>query len=150
MPHMKSIHQWFDEYGVSHQNPTNKLIHWFCVPVIYFCVMGLLYSIPLPHGAAAVVVMMLTLVFYALLSITLAVGVGLINLVMYSLLLYMDLAGLPIAWVCLGLFVVAWVGQFVGHNIEGAKPSFFKDVQFLLIGPAWLLGFIYRRLGVAY
>lgn len=150
MPHMKSIQQWFDEYGVSHQNPTNKLIHWFCVPAIYFCVMGLLYSIPLPYGGVAVVVMMSTLVFYALLSINLAVGVGLINLLMYSLLVYMDMAALPIAWFCLGLFLVAWIGQFIGHNIEGAKPSFFKDIQFLLIGPAWLLGFIYRRLGVAY
>jgi uncharacterized membrane protein YGL010W len=49
-----------------------------------------------------------------------------------------------------GVFVLAWIGQFVGHMIEGRKPSFFEDVKFLLVGPAWLLGFIYRRAGIPY
>jgi len=58
---------------------------------------------------------------------------------------------LPEPWqVCLGLFVLAWIGQFIGHKIEGKKPSFFKDVVFLLIGPAWLLHFIYKKLDIAY
>jgi uncharacterized membrane protein YGL010W len=48
------------------------------------------------------------------------------------------------------VFAVAWIGQFVGHGIEGRKPSFLEDVKFLLIGPAWLLGDLYRRLGIAY
>jgi uncharacterized membrane protein YGL010W len=48
------------------------------------------------------------------------------------------------------VFVVAWIGQFYGHKVEGKKPSFLKDIQFLLIGPAWLLHFIYRRLGIPY
>lgn len=48
------------------------------------------------------------------------------------------------------IFVLAWIGQFIGHKIEGAKPSFFKDLQFLLMGPAWLLSFLYDRLGIRY
>jgi len=53
------------------------------------------------------------------------------------------------AWIVAAvLFVAAWVGQFWGHKVEGKKPSFFKDVQFLLIGPAWLLSFIYKRVGI--
>jgi uncharacterized membrane protein YGL010W len=48
------------------------------------------------------------------------------------------------------VFVLAWIGQFIGHLIEGKKPSFFEDVKFLMVGPAWLLGFVYRRLGIAY
>ena len=52
--------------------------------------------------------------------------------------------------ISLVLFVVAWIGQFIGHKLEGAKPSFFKDLQFLLIGPAWLLSFIYKKMGIAY
>ena len=47
-------------------------------------------------------------------------------------------------------FVILWIMQFVGHHIEGKKPSFFKDIQFLLIGPAWVIGFIYDRLGIDY
>ena len=46
------------------------------------------------------------------------------------------------------IFIFAWIGQFIGHKIEGQKPSFFEDIQFLLIGPAWLLSFIYKKLGV--
>jgi uncharacterized membrane protein YGL010W len=57
---------------------------------------------------------------------------------------------LPVWQMSLGLFVIMWVFQFIGHAIEGKKPSFFKDVQFLLIGPAWLMGFIYRKLGIHY
>ena len=45
-------------------------------------------------------------------------------------------------------FIVAWIGQFIGHKIEGKKPAFFKDLQFLLIGPVWLLSFIYNKLNI--
>jgi len=47
------------------------------------------------------------------------------------------------------VFVAAWAGQFVGHAIERSRPSFLEDVRSFLVGPAWLLGFVYRRLGVA-
>jgi uncharacterized membrane protein YGL010W len=60
------------------------------------------------------------------------------------------LGWLPVWKICLGLFVAAWIGQFIGHKIEGEKPSFLKDVVFLLIGPAWLLHFIYKKLDIAY
>jgi uncharacterized membrane protein YGL010W len=59
-------------------------------------------------------------------------------------------APLPLWAVSLIIFTGAWIGQFVGHKIEGKKPSFFKDLQFLLIGPAWLLSFIYRKIGITY
>jgi uncharacterized membrane protein YGL010W len=46
------------------------------------------------------------------------------------------------------IFIIAWIGQFYGHNIEGKKPSFLKDIQFLLIGPMWLMSFIYKKWGI--
>jgi len=52
---------------------------------------------------------------------------------------WLEAAGLPLLWIAIGVFVVAWIGQFIGHQIEGKKPSFFKDLQFLLIGPAWVV-----------
>ena len=48
------------------------------------------------------------------------------------------------------VFIFAWILQFLGHKIEGKKPSFFKDIQFLLIGPAWLLAFIYNSFKIKY
>jgi len=56
----------------------------------------------------------------------------------------------PLWVVCIAVFVLAWIGQFYGHKVEGKKPSFLKDIQFLLIGPAWLMHFIYKRLGIPY
>ena len=65
---MKTINQWLVEYGESHQNPTNKTVHWVCVPLIFFSIIGLLYSIKLPffslgnmEGNVALIVLGLTL-----------------------------------------------------------------------------------------
>ncbi|HRI81676.1 MAG TPA: DUF962 domain-containing protein [Opitutaceae bacterium] len=155
----KSADQWFAEYGESHQNHTNELIHWICVPVIFFCVVGLIWSIPapaawlerLPWFDWALPVMVLALLFYVRLSPLLSLGLLAFMSLCYAGVLAIALyAPWPVWQVCLGLFVLAWIGQFVGHKIEGKKPSFFKDVQFLLIGPAWLLSFIYRKAGQRY
>ncbi len=154
----RSIHAWFDEYGESHQDPTNKAIHWVCVPTIYFCVIGLLASIPpatLPWiGAmpwAKVVIVLALMLFYLPRSLALTAGMAMWSLLcLWGASLVWTYAPWPLWSICVVLFVLAWVGQFYGHKVEGKKPSFLKDLQFLMIGPAWLMGFIYRRLGIRY
>jgi len=60
-------------------------------------------------------------------------------------------SGGPALWqVCLVIFIISWTGQFIGHKIEGKKPSFLDDIKFLLIGPIWLLHFILKKLSVRY
>ena len=154
----RTIHDWFNTYGESHQNPTNKLIHWICVPTIYFCVVGLLYSVPVPtipsfSGPHLLATLAIGLVgiFYLRLSLPIMVGMMLWRLVCLWLIHVLD-ANLPYpVWaVCVLLFVLAWIGQFYGHKIEGKKPSFLEDLKFLMIGPAWLMGFLYRRAGISY
>lgn len=149
----KSVDQWLAEYGESHQNRTNKRIHWVCVPIILWSVLALLWQVSLAghpwlNGASALIV--ISLLFYARLSWTLTLGMGVITVVSIGLILAYQNAGfaLPLWVFALVLFVLAWIGQFIGHKIEGKKPSFFQDIQFLLIGPAWLLSFIYQRLGI--
>lgn len=138
---MKTLNMWLDEYGESHRNPVNKNIHWICVPVIQFCVLGLLYAI---HPYVALGFVAITLPFYLPLSVPLAAGLLAVSVGMLALISAIphELA------VSVVLFVLAWVGQFYGHIVEGKKPSFFKDMQFLLVGPMWLLSFVYRRLGL--
>ncbi len=147
------------EYGESHQNPTNKLVHWVCVPLIMFSLIGLLWSVPVPAAVRAAspwlnwgtLVMAGALLYYVRLSGRLALGMVLVWLVMAGALRAVaGAAVLPLWAVCLILFALAWVGQFWGHKVEGKKPSFLKDLQFLLIGPLWLLHFVYRRLGWQY
>lgn len=161
MSEKKSADQWFADYGESHQHATNETIHWICVPTIFYCVLGLIWSIPVPaaFGPWAEAwfnwtqpVALGVLLFYLRLSVPLAVGMFLFMTVCYTLIEWQVAAGctVPVWQSSLGLFVVAWIGQFIGHKIEGKKPSFFKDVVFLLIGPAWLMHFIYQRLGLRY
>lgn len=147
---MKTMDQWFAEYAVSHQNKTNKAIHYACVPAIFFSIVGLLMSIPatlltrltnwheplIVHWAT--VALVLVLLFYIRLSIGVAIRILLFSALCvignYYISLYMPL------WIAsLSIFVIAWIGQFYGHKIEGKKPSFLKDLQFLLIGPAWVI-----------
>lgn len=147
---MKTAQQWFEEYAVSHQNKTNTLIHFICVPAIFFSVIGLLMSIP-NH------ILKQTFEIYNPLVENWAAVVSLIILIFYlrlgfwyfaTMLLTTILCIIGNFWisnqanlllVSLTIFVMAWIGQFYGHKIEGKKPSFIKDLQFLLIGPLWVL-----------
>lgn len=156
---MRTITNWLDAYGVSHKNSTNKLIHWICIPAIMFSLFGLLYSVPFPIDKTvllnwATLFLLFTLGFYLRLSFSIFAGFVVIGGLMlwgnHSLAEYLAQRGGSLPLVSLLIFVVAWIAQFIGHKIEGKKPSFFEDLQFLLIGPAWLLHFIYRKVGIPY
>ena len=129
---MKTVSEWLDEYSDSHQNKTNKLIHWVCVPTIFFSIVGIL-----AHFSALLTTLLLVLsfIFYARLDLILAVAMATLMLVM-AWLIYVLPVGMGFY---IAIFVLAWIGQFYGHKIEGKKPSFFKDLQFLLIGPIWCM-----------
>jgi len=157
---LRSIQEWLDLYGESHQNPVNKKIHWFCVPAIMFSIVGLWWSIP--HKEMPLIffdiqlnwAILLTIFFsfyYIWLSLSLAVGMFFISLLFLIGNYFLDIVFNFSLWkISLIIFVVAWIGQFIGHKIEGKKPSFFEDIKFLLIGPVWLLSFIYNKLGIKY
>lgn len=159
---MRKIDQLLSEYGESHKNETNKAIHWLCVPLIFFSIVGLIASIPAapvqrvlgdgnPYANWAGVVLILVIVYYVSLSISLSVGMMLFGALCLFVAHFIDQGTVAPLWlVSVILFVFAWVVQFYGHKIEGKKPSFLKDIQFLLIGPAWLMHFIYKRLGIPY
>ena len=152
---MRTLDQWFSEYAVSHQNKTNKAIHYLCVPAIFFSIVGLFMSIPpgfLQNIFAgdfpllenwATLILLFVLVFYFRLS----AGMGLKILIFAVLCIvgnYFISLVAPLWAVSLIIFAVAWAGQFYGHKLEGKKPSFLKDIQFLLIGPAWVIDNLFR------
>ncbi len=93
--------------------------------------------------------LLLAQLYYFRLSWTLASGFFIYNLAMIALTLAIEASSpWPLWQVAVIVFVAAWILQFIGHAVEGKRPSFFKDVQFLMIGPAWLLSFIYRSIGL--
>lgn len=159
---MRKIDLLLEEYGQSHQNHTNKLIHWVCVPAIFFSVVGLIFSIP--SGVLleplsflgnfsnwATIALLFILIYYISLSVTLSLGMLFFSVLCLALANFLDITFPGKLWaISIGIFAIAWIIQFVGHKIEGKKPSFFKDLQFLLIGPAWLMHFIYKKIGIAF
>lgn len=154
----------FDQYAESHQNPTNKLIHWVCVPLIVFSLFGLVWAIPFPHIGFLgsyngyfnwdSFLIAFSVYYYFKLSPMLSY-VMLLILMLFSYVVIQlavwQIAGGPALWLtCLVIFVLAWAGQFIGHKIEGKKPSFLTDLKFLLIGPIWLLHFIFQKFSIRY
>jgi uncharacterized membrane protein YGL010W len=159
---MRKIDALLSEYGESHKNAINKTIHWICVPLIFFSIVALIASIPagpLEKMAGendaftnwATIVLLLATVYYVSLSIPLAIGLVLFAVGCLQVAFFISrLNILPLWQAALIIFVLAWIGQFYGHKIEGKKPSFLKDIQFLLIGPAWLMHFIYKKIRIPY
>jgi uncharacterized membrane protein YGL010W len=156
---MRKIDTLINEYGASHVNRLNKFIHWICVPPIVWTVVALLWSIPFPFEIGsgivslnwAVLAVVVAQIYYFRLSKRLGMGLLLYNLAMLWLTAVIEEASpWPLWQVAVVVFILAWIGQFIGHIFEGKRPSFFKDLQFLLIGPAWLMSFVYRKAGLDY
>ena len=153
----RPIDRWFDSYSGDHRDATNQRIHVACVPAILWSVIALLWCIPSPAplfrpGVWAGVAMVAAALFYLRQSRRLGIGMALVFMLLGLLTrgLYEWLGPRGLALVAVAVFVAAWIGQFVGHRIEGRKPSFLTDLTYLLIGPAWVLAKLYRRLGLAY
>lgn len=154
----------FDKYAESHQNSTNKTIHWICVPLIVLSIIGLVSAIPFPHIGFLGQYNMYINWFSILMAATIYYYLKLSPVLSYFMLFFFGLCyyfvvqlehlaknGGPALWqVSLAIFVLAWVGQFIGHKIEGKRPSFIDDLKFLLIGPLWLLHFIAKKLKINY
>lgn len=151
---MRSMQDWLDSYSGDHRHPTNQRLHWVCVPLIVWSVVALLWSVPVPPaffkpGAWAVFAMVLAFAWYWKRSHRLAAALLLAFGVLALLtdVIYRQLGASDLRWLALIVFVLAWVGQFVGHRIEGRRPSFLTDLSYLLIGPAWLMEKLLRKLG---
>ncbi len=149
---MRPIHAWLAEYGESHRHPVNKAIHWICVPLIMLSLVALFAVIPRPAALTVspllnwgTALVALSILYYLALAPRLAVGMLVVGTGMVFATWGLSMLPWPLVTVAALTFIAAWIGQFIGHRIEGARPSFFKDVQFLLIGPLWLLAWIYQR-----
>jgi uncharacterized membrane protein YGL010W len=153
----RPIDRWFTHYSDDHRNATNQRLHLVCVPLILWSVIAMLWTIPSPaelfnNGVFAGLAMLLSALFYYRHSRRLGLGMAIVFVLLGALtrVLYGVLGPQGLLALGAAVFVVAWIGQFVGHKLEGRKPSFLTDVTYLLIGPAWVLAKLFRRLGIAY
>ena len=147
----KTVQEWLDEYGESHQNPINKAIHWFCVPLIMLSIIGLLWNIPGESNInLGLFFIAFACLYYLRMSFAMFLGMVCVGVLLVYGVKLLQTYSYPLWKTSLIIFILAWIGQFIGHKIEGKKPSFFQDIQFLLIGPLWLLSFIYKKIGIKY
>ena len=152
----RQIEHLINEYGESHTNKINILIHAIAVPAIYWVSIALIWSIPVPEFLSVMGVTFAHLlaipVLYYYFRLSGPIGAA---MTLLTIGVFMSIEALALLWGSvwefgLILFVVMWVLQFVGHHIEGKKPSFFKDLQFLLVGPAWWWVHWLKRLNIPY
>ena len=130
-------------YNESHTHPTNELIHFVAVPMIVFSLIGVLQWL---HPNLALIAIAGSIVYYARLSTVFMIVMTLSSaLMLYVVGLMAPALLLPVS---LGVFVGSWILQFVGHKIEGKKPSFFEDLQYLLVGPLFVLSKLFLKLGL--
>lgn len=154
---MSRIDPMLDQYSGDHLNPTNQLIHVICVPAIAWSVSAMLWTIPVPSawfkpGTWFAFGAFIAFAWYWRQSRKLAIG----------MLLCFVAAGFLNRWIVdtwgmrnllyagIAVFVLAWIAQFIGHKIEGKRPSFLTDLVYLLVGPAWTLDKLYRRVGIGH
>jgi uncharacterized membrane protein YGL010W len=154
---MRKIDELLDQYSSDHRNHTNQLIHVVCVPAILWSVTALLWAVPVPGnwfkpGAVCALVMSLAWAYYWRLSRPLAMGLFVCFLAsaFFNRWIATSFGMGTLVTAAIVVFVVAWIGQFIGHKVEGHRPSFFTDLVFLLIGPLWTLRKLYQRLGIGY
>ena len=132
-PEPRRVDQLLNHYSLSHQHPVNERIHFVAVPLIMLTLIGLMFEL---HPVVAYGFLAASMVYYLRLSLVLSAVMAAWTLLMLVLVHAMGEHRLVI---CLSVFVGAWVLQFIGHKLEGQKPSFFEDVQYLWVGPLFVL-----------
>jgi uncharacterized membrane protein YGL010W len=140
----RKVDTLLEHYGESHQNPKNELIHFVAIPLIMLTLVGLMYAV---HPWLAYAFVGASMVYYARLSVAFFLTMLLGSIAMLAAIRGLDSIGV-LAPVSAGVFVVAWIFQFIGHKIEGKKPSFFEDIQYLWVGPLFVLSKLFIKLGV--
>ena len=141
-PGARRVDQLLAHYSESHRHPTNELIHYTAIPLIMLSLVGLLYAL---HPYVAYLFIAASMVYYVRLSwvffITMLAGSALVLALVYAM-------GEQRVALCASIFVVAWIFQFIGHKVEGKKPSFFEDIQYLWVGPLFVLSHLFHKLGI--
>lgn len=141
-PGARKVDQLLAHYEESHRNPRNERIHFVAIPLIMLSLVGLLHA---AHPWAAYLFILASMVYYARLSAVFLLSMAVLSVVALVLVRAMGDQVLPIS---IAIFVGAWIAQFIGHKIEGKKPSFFEDLQYLWVGPLFVLSKLYGKLGI--
>lgn len=157
---MKSIEEQLARYKSVHLNQKNINTHFIGVPLIVFAVTLLLstiafeitmdeiFSTPVTlNFTLAMVIFSVIAIYYIALHRLLALGMLVYILVnLFAAQIFKNTEGL--VTIAVGIFIVGWIIQFIGHYYEKAKPAFVDDLSQFLIGPLFLMAEVYFILGL--
>jgi uncharacterized membrane protein YGL010W len=141
-PATRRIDELLAHYGESHRNPVNERIHLVAIPLILVSLLGLLAAV---HPWFAYSFVAASMVYYARLSPVFLVMMAIVSAMGLAAVHWMGSRVFPLS---LAIFVAAWIAQFIGHKLEGKKPSFFEDLQYLWVGPLFVLSKLLGDLGL--
>lgn len=138
----RKVDRLLSHYGSSHTHPVNELIHFVAIPLIMLSLCGLMFAI---HPWVAYAFIAASMVYYLRLSVVFFISMVIWSLAIIALVHAM---GSKVLILSVAMFIGAWIIQFVGHKIEGKKPSFFEDIQYLWVGPLFVLSKLFVKLGI--
>lgn len=141
-PATRRVDQRLAHYEESHRHPTNERIHFVAIPLIMLSLLGLLFA---AHPWAAYTFAAASMVYYVRLSAVFLLAMAALSIIGLALVHAM---GEHVLIISAAIFVGAWIAQFVGHKLEGRKPSFFEDLQYLWVGPIFVLSKLFLKLGI--
>ncbi len=155
---MNETEDWLERYESSHRDLAHPWIFWVSVPMVIVGTVGLLWNLPIPAEFHAIspllnwgsTFLMVTAVYYFIISLSLAIGLLPFVLAVAFVHVWLPQTDYSPLRVSTGLFVAGVIGLWMGHRDERGLSPIFEDFQTVMIGPAWLLSLLYKRLGLPY
>lgn len=157
-PALKLADRWIDEFAAAHAPHGIGVWQWLAIPGAVIGFVGLLWYAPVPRAFAestpalnwGALFLMATVVYYFIVSIALAIGSLPFVVLTIAVLSWIGELHLPAGRLSAGLFLLAWLGPCAAQWLRGGRPSCARELQLLMIGPLWMLGKLYRWLGIPY
>jgi uncharacterized membrane protein YGL010W len=155
---MTEMDSWLRRYEETHRDLTNPVFYWAAVPMVVLGTVGLLWALPIPDEFFEIspllnwgtAFLMASAVYYFIISVSLAIGMLPFVIGVAGINMWLVGSNLPLPHVSLGLLLTGIIGLWLGHRNENGLRAVLQDLQFMMIGPAWLLSVLYRRLGIPF
>ena len=153
---MTGIDNWLDRYAREHDDLTNPIVYWAAVPMVVLGTVGLLWYLPIPAEFVEISLLlnwgstflMATAIYYFIISLSLAIGMLPFLLGLAAFQLWLGQSPYPQVGISIGLLIAGTVGLWLGRRGPGSVLGVLRDFQLMMIGPAWLLSVLYKRLGI--
>ena len=155
---MTETDRWLSDYGESHRDIRFAAIYWVAVLTLVLGTVGMLWSLPVPVEFARIspvlnwgsTFLMAAVVYYFIISMPLAIGMLPFIFGVAAVQVWLAESPYSLIRVSAGLFAASLIGLYLGQHASGGVRAVFRDIQLMMIAPAWLLSVLYRRFGIPY